>query len=107
MTDFYYTYIVLCSDDSFYIGVTNDIITRVNQHNSDDYPTSYCHTRRPVKLMFIRLFKLIEDAIAFEKQIKGWSKAKKVALIFNKLEDLRIMSECKNPSNSKNYRKKT
>jgi len=106
MKDFYYTYIVLCRDDSYYTGVTNNIIARINQHNSDEFPTSYCHTRRPVKLMFMRVFELIEDAIAFEKQIKGWSKAKKEALIFNKLENLHIMSECKNRSNSKNYRNK-
>jgi len=106
MKENFYTYIVLCSDDSYYTGVTNNIFTRVNQHNSDEYPTCYCHTRRPVKLMFIRVFALIEDAIAFEKQIKGWSKAKKEALIFNKLENLHIMAECKNQSNSKYYPKK-
>ena len=105
MKEFYYTYILLCNDDSFYTGVTNNIIRRVNEHNSDDEPRSYCHTRRPVHLMFIRVFQLIDDAIAFEKQLKNWSRAKKEALIFNQLEKLHNLAECKNHSNSKYYNK--
>ena len=105
MRKFYYTYILLCNDGSFYTGVTNNIIRRTNEHNSEDEPGSYCHTRRPVQLMFIRTFKFIEDAIAFEKQLKGWTRAKKEALIFNKLEKLHSLAECKNHSNSKNYNK--
>jgi putative endonuclease len=58
-----------------------------------------------VKLLFIRIFQLIEEAIAFEKQLKRWSKAKKLALIFNKLENLHNLAECKNHSNYKNNKK--
>ena len=103
MKEIFYTYIVHCSDDSYYTGVTNNIITRVNQHNSDEYPTSYCHTRQPVKLMFIRVFELIEDAIAFEKQIKGWSIKKKEALINGDAASLKKLAECQNSSHYRNH----
>jgi len=56
MQDHFYTYIVLCKDKSYYTGVTNNIIRRINEHNSDLFPDSYCHKRRPVKLLFIQVF---------------------------------------------------
>ncbi len=74
-------YIVLCADGSYYTGLTRkEVETRVSEHNlgiNADYTTR----RRPVKLVWSERFDLLTDAIATERRIKGWSRAKKEALI--------------------------
>jgi putative endonuclease len=105
MKEFFYTYILWCADNSLYTGVTNDIIIRVNQHNSENYPRSYCHTRRPVQLAFIKVFNNPEDAIRYEKQIKRWSRSKKIALIYGDLKKLHELAECRNESHFKYFNK--
>lgn len=77
----YYVYIVKCSDNSYYTGLTNDVERRVNEHNSGLNPESYTHIRRPVELVFCYEFNDVNQAIIFEKQIKGWSRKKKEAII--------------------------
>ncbi|HTX55542.1 MAG TPA: GIY-YIG nuclease family protein [Candidatus Acidoferrales bacterium] len=77
----YFVYMVRCSDGSFYVGVTNDVERRINEHNFGLDPSSYTHERRPVRLVYSTDFQRIEQAIAWEKQLKGWSRAKKIALI--------------------------
>ncbi|MBV9719998.1 MAG: GIY-YIG nuclease family protein [Candidatus Eremiobacteraeota bacterium] len=77
----YFVYMLLCSDDSFYVGITNDADARVVQHNLGTNPRSYTYTRRPVKLVHVSLFYDVNNAIRWEKQLKGWSRAKKSALI--------------------------
>ena len=103
MDRIYYTYILRCSDNSLYTGITNNIDRRLVEHNSGDDKSSYCFTRRPVKLVFIQMFPDVHEAIQFEKQIKGWSRLKKEALIEANFEMLKRLSECKNISNSKNF----
>jgi len=76
----YWVYILKCSDGSYYTGVTNDLERRVFQHNAGS-GGSYTKSRRPVKLVFCEVFGNILDAIAAEKQIKGWRRSKKEALI--------------------------
>lgn len=99
----YYVYIVKCSDNSYYTGVTSDLQNRILKHQSAEYPESYTHTRRPVELVFCREFNNIEDAISFEKQVKGWSRKKKEAIINDQWELLPQLSICQNKSHSKNY----
>jgi putative endonuclease len=77
----YYVYILLCSDKSYYTGVTNDLDRRVIEHETGESTTSYTFKRRPLKLVFCELFSDVNQAIAFEKQVKGWRRAKKEALI--------------------------
>ena len=77
----YYVYILLCSDDSYYVGVTNDIERRLKEHNHSENNISYTYSRRPVKLVFQEEFNDINVAISKEKQIKGWTRQKKEALI--------------------------
>ena len=77
----YWVYMVRCRDRSFYVGVTNDVDTRVAQHNFGIDETAYTYTRRPVVLVFCSEFADVWDAIRFEKQLKGWSRKKKLALI--------------------------
>jgi putative endonuclease len=77
-----YVYILLCADNSYYVGSTSDddLSVRINQHNDGCFP-GYTVSRRPVKLVWSQHFERITDAIASERQIKGWSRAKKEALI--------------------------
>ncbi|MDQ3050526.1 MAG: GIY-YIG nuclease family protein [Bacteroidota bacterium] len=103
MNNLFYTYILHCSDDSYYVGVTNNIIRRVNEHNSENFPRSYCYLRRPVNLVYIRIFHYIEQAIAFEKQLKRWSRAKKQALIYQDFKKLHGLAACKNKTASNLY----
>jgi len=74
-------YIVLCSDDSFYIGVTNDVERRVWEHNEGIDTGCYTFKRRPVRLMYASEFPDAMSAIDWEKRIKRWSREKKQALI--------------------------
>ena len=77
----YYVYILLCSDNTYYTGVTSDLSKRMFQHQSGIYPDSYTAKRRPVQLKYYSEFNYVYHAIACEKQLKKWSKAKKEALI--------------------------
>ena len=78
---FYYVYILKCSDNSYYTGITNDLSRRVNEHNDGINPSCYTYLRRPVQLVFSSEFTEVTLAILFEKQVKGWSRKKKEALI--------------------------
>jgi len=82
-----FVYILRCSDNSYYTGVTANIKLRVQQHNDGKFK-GYTFKRRPLELVFYTEFTDINLAILTEKQIKKWSRAKKEALINNNLEDL-------------------
>ena len=77
-----YVYMLRCADDSFYVGSAtgDDLGPRIAQHETGAYP-GYTSTRRPVRLVWSEHFDRITDAIAIERKIKGWSRAKKEALI--------------------------
>jgi len=77
----YYVYILKCFDNSFYTGVTNNLEERLFQHNTGADPRAYTYNKRPLELVYSNEFSEISDAIAFEKQIKGWRREKKLALI--------------------------
>lgn len=77
----YFVYILECSDGTYYTGVTNSLNRRLDEHRNGINKNSYTHNRRPVQLVFSAEFNNIEVAIAKEKQIKKWSKQKKLALI--------------------------
>ena len=96
-----YVYILECSDDSLYVGVTNDVGRRFIEHQTGLHEKSYTFSRRPLKLVFCRQFTRPIKAIEYEKQLKGWSKAKKVALIKNDLKLLHELAECKNETSHK------
>src|SRR3978361_522824 len=83
---------VRCADSSYYIGSATgtDLNTRIDQHNAGTYP-GYTFKRRPVQLVWHEYFDRITDAIAAERQIKGWSRTKKEALMnsdWEKVSDL-------------------
>jgi putative endonuclease len=88
-----FVYILKCADDSFYTGVTRTSLEyRVAQHNQGVLK-GYTASRCPVTLVFSQQFDEIKQAISAERQIKGWSRAKKVALIDGRFEDLPFLSQ--------------
>jgi putative endonuclease len=73
-------YILLCADGSYYTGVTQrDVEERVGEHARGLIPGAYTARRRPVKLIFSEAYERVDEAIATERRIKGWSRAKKEA----------------------------
>jgi putative endonuclease len=80
----YRVYILLCSDGSYYTGSAADVEKRVWQHQEGDSKEAYTYTRRPVKLLWCsEEATRYSDALRLEKQIKGWSRAKKESLSRN------------------------
>jgi len=75
----FYAYMLRCSDGSYYVGRTDNLETRMMQHAQGT--TGYTATRKPCELVWQGEFESRENALAFELQIKGWSRAKKEALI--------------------------
>jgi putative endonuclease len=91
-----YVYILECFDETFYVGVTNDVGRRFIEHNKGLHETSYTYRRRPLKLVFCKKFTSPIKAINYEKQIKRWTKAKKLALINNDIDLLHDLAKCRN-----------
>ena len=91
---------VKCSDESIYIGLTNNIERRIQEHNFGYNDNSYTSKRRPVKLIFHQEFIQFSQAELFEK--KKWSKAKKLAFANGNFDVLPILADCKNDSHFKN-----
>ena len=76
-----FVYILHCADGSYYVGSARDTLEkRVAEHNAGVYG-GYTSTRRPVRLVYAQEFVSITDAIAAERQLKGWRREKKEALI--------------------------
>jgi putative endonuclease len=74
-------YILRCSDGSYYIGTTVvGLERRIAEHQAGAFD-GYTAIRRPVKLVFHQHFERLEDAAAAERQVKGWRRDKKEALI--------------------------
>lgn len=102
----YFVYILECSDGSFYTGVTSDIDSRFEAHQAGLLRNAYTHKRRPVRLVYLDETDDVGAAIFREKQIKGWSRKKKLALIHNQdhlLPELSIRRTQQKPS----YRRKS
>jgi len=72
-------YLLHCSDGTYFAGHTDDLDARLFQHQKSD--EGYVATRKPFRLVWQGEFETREGAIAFEQQIKGWSRGKKEALI--------------------------
>jgi len=75
-----FCYILRCSDGSYYVGSTHEIAARLTKHTAGS-ASQFTAARRPVTLVFSEAFESIGAARARELQIKGWTRAKKDALI--------------------------
>ena len=76
----FHCYLLLCADGSYYCGHTDDMERRLGEHISGVF-RGYTYKRRPIKLVWNEPFQTRDDAKFAEKRIKGWSRAKKEALI--------------------------
>jgi putative endonuclease len=76
----FYAYILLCADKSYYTGHTEELEHRVAEHQFGRH-CGYTRERRPVRLVWPQDFPTRYEAWSAERQIKGWSRAKKKALI--------------------------
>lgn len=88
-----FLYILRCADASYYVGTTRGTLeNRVAEHNAGHFG-GFTAKRRPVHLVFSQEFQYITDAIAAERQVKGWRRAKKEALIRGAFDVLRQLSK--------------
>ncbi len=83
----FWVYILKCRDGAYYTGHTEDVETRVAQHQSGTIK-GFTSARLPVTLVWCADFSSRYEAIASERRIKGWTRAKKEALIAGDWERL-------------------
>jgi putative endonuclease len=94
-------YILLCADNTYYTGSTKNLHLRIHQHQSG-IGANYTAKRLPIELVYYEEFNRIDHAFYREKQVQGWSREKKEALIQNRPDDLHLLAECKNETHYKN-----
>ncbi len=105
---FLYVYILHCSDNSFYTGITNNPERRFKQHLLGINKESYTYSRRPIELVYCELFTDFNIALEWEARIKKWSRAKKEALIAGNWKKLSELAACKNVTSHLNeFRRQT
>ena len=87
-------YILLCADGSYCTGITKrEVDKRVSEHTQRLIPGCYTARRLPVRLAFSEYYDRIDEAIAAERRIKGWSRLKKEAYI---RRDFEALPACRN-----------
>ena len=82
-----FLYILLCADGSFYTGSTNDLERRLQEHQNGE-GANHTRKRLPVELVYSEEYGWIDEAYYRERQIHGWSREKKIALIEGRNGDL-------------------
>ena len=89
-----HVYMLRCADGSFYVGSATgeDLTPRIAQHQAGTFE-GYTSLRRPVELVWSEYLDRITDAIAAERKIKGWIRAKKEALIKGDWDSIRQLSK--------------
>jgi putative endonuclease len=91
-----WTYILECSDGTYYVGSTIDLERRFHQHQLGE-GAAYTRSRLPVRLVWSGWFDSIRDAFYFEKQVQGWGRAKRLALIEGRWADLPALARTAKP----------
>lgn len=90
-----WVYILRCNDGSYYTGLTRsqEPEKRLSEHNIALSPGAFTAKRLPVKLVYAEYFDMVVDAIAAERKIKGWSRAKKEALMTGNWDEVVRLSK--------------
>ncbi len=96
-----YMYILECGNGQYYVGSTDDLKFRVRLHQ-DGKAANFTAKHPPIKLVYFEEFKRLDDAFNREKNVQGWSRKKKEALIYGQEQMLHGFSVCKNASHSRN-----
>jgi putative endonuclease len=94
-----YMYILRCSNGKYYTGSTIDLNRRLKQHQSGE-GANFTKKHLPVELVYFEEFQRIDEAFYREKQVQGWSRKKKEALIEGSNEKLHDLAACKNETSS-------
>jgi len=76
----YSTYIILCSNNKYYVGHARDVDKRFTRHLTKD-GARFTRQNKPIKILWKQKFNTETEAVQREKQIKGWSREKKDNLI--------------------------
>ena len=87
-----YIYILECSDGTYYTGSTKNLERRHSEHQNGK-GAKYTRARLPVKLLYYEEYPSVGDAFRREKQIQGWRRKKKIALIEGQYDDLPRLSK--------------
>jgi len=87
----FWAYMLRCADGSYYVGHTDDLDSRVGAHQSG-LIEGYTQKRRPVTLVWSQDFGERDEAFRAERQVKGWSRAKKEALILGDWDGVQVLS---------------
>ncbi|HPO61764.1 MAG TPA: GIY-YIG nuclease family protein [Candidatus Kapabacteria bacterium] len=98
-----YLYILRCSNGLYYTGSTTDLDRRLLQHQSGE-GANFTKKYLPVELVYFEKFNRIDEAYNREKQVQGWSRKKKEALINGETNLLHKLAECQNDTHYKNYK---
>ena len=93
MQEGFYVYILKCKDNSYYTGHTDNIEKRISEHHLGLFKKSYAANRRPVTLVFLENFGTRDEAFSAERQIKGWSRKKKEALIKSDWNEIKRLNK--------------
>ena len=88
-----------CANGCYYTGSTTNLEKRLEQHKNNE-GANFTKKHLPVELVYAEEFARIEDAFYREKQIQGWSRKKKEALIAGNFNKLHELAECKNDTKS-------
>ena len=94
----FYVYMLECADGSVYTGHTDNLEARLAAHHQGAF-RSYTSSRRPVKLIFAEGLPTRDDAFRREREIKGWTRAKKMALARSDWRRLVQLSQRPQPQN--------
>jgi putative endonuclease len=95
----FWVYILRCADDSYYTGHTDNLEKRIAEHQAGEVK-GYTVTRLPVTLVFAEQFSSREEAFASERQIKGWSRKKKEALMRRDWVEISRLARRAHPSSA-------
>jgi len=101
----YAIYILRCSDGTYYTGLTKDLDGRLCEHQTGANPESYTFSRRPVQLEWSIITESYQEAFQWEHRIKGWSRAKKEALIRGDIEGIHEIVKNERRQREKNKKK--
>ena len=97
MSQPFFTYILKCRDGLYYTGHTDDLDTRIAQHHSGHFPSCFTFSRRPLELSWVSEFPSRYEALEAERKLKGWSRAKKEALIRNEWDAVERLAARRKP----------
>ncbi|MGQ0600202.1 MAG: GIY-YIG nuclease family protein [Anaerolineales bacterium] len=100
----HWVYILKCSDGSYYTGLTSNLDRRFAEHQAGTIK-GYTYSRRPVELVWSAEFMTEHDAFVTERKVKGWSRAKKEALIRDDWDSIHLVVKSERQRRERTNRK--